>query len=364
MHNLTTSLGPIDPRLVLFFACAGLEPLAQELSRAFPHAVVAGCSTAGEIGNQGFLTDQVSALGLGAPARVAAEVILDLSDFRFDTGPALIAGLASQIGRTPKELTQHPESFLFIMLADGLSGAEEVLLASIGLAAPGVHLVGGSAGDNFRFQETLVASGGRCHTGAAVLVLLEPGVPFEAFAGHHYQRTERTVVVTSADPENRLVHRIDGRPALAVAADLLGVETSTLEADPSLAFATAPLVFGFRGKSSSIYNRSVMSVQGTSLLMGGAVESGTVLTVMRQGDMVEHARRGLDSILSRLPNASGQLLFDCGGRLLDARAAGRLEELGRAYNRIPTVGFTTYGEFFGSVLVNHTLTGVVFGVPE
>lgn len=362
--TVTSALAPIDPKLVLFFSCDGLRPLATELSKRFPGAVVAGCSTAGEISAEGFVMDQVSALGLGAPAKIAGEEILDLANFPFEEGPTLIAKLAQQLGRTAADLAASPEKFLFIMLADGLSGAEEVLLASIGLAAPNVPLVGGSAGDNFKFQETLVAAGNTCHSGAAMLLLIEPGVPFHAFAGHNYRATDRTVVVTSADPETRMIHRLDGQPATTVAAELLGISLDQLQADPGLAFAKAPLVFGFHGGPKAMYNRSVMSVSGSSLLMGGAIEAGTVLTVMAQGDIVEHTKRVLERVLERFERPAGQLLFDCGGRLLGARASGQLQELAQVYNQVPTVGFTTYGEFYGPLLVNHTLTGVLFGEPQ
>lgn len=362
--ELAEAFGALEPELLLFFTCSSLPALAAELTRRFPAAIVVGCSTAGEINSHGLVSDEVSALGLGAPARVASSGLLSLRDFRFEEGPGLVERLAIGIGRSPLDLTATPERFLFVMLADGLSGAEEVMLASIGLAAPGVKLIGGSAGDEFRFQETLIAAGGTCQSGAATLLLIEPGVPFNAFASHNYTPTERTIVVTSADPEGRLIHRIDGRPASAIAAELLGVTQEELESDPSLAFAGAPLVFGFHGGEGLMYNRSVMSVQGSSLLMGGAIEAGTVLSVMSQGDIVDHARRSLTDIIAKVPRPQGQLLFDCGGRLLGASATGQLKELGRVYNQIPTAGFTTYGEFFGPLLVNHTLTGVVFGELE
>jgi hypothetical protein len=82
---------------------------------------------------------------------------------------------------------------------------------------------------------------------------------------------------------------------------------------------------------------------------------------MRGGDLVESTREALQLQISCVPKALGMMLFNCGGRLLEAQGKGVAMELGRALTPIPAAGFTTYGEQFGSMQVNHTLTGVVFG---
>ena len=81
--------------------------------------------------------------------------------------------------------------------------------------------------------------------------------------------------------------------------------------------------------------------------------------------MVEETARGVRDALAVIPGEpAALLLFSCGGRLLQARAQGVTEPFCRAMCQIPTAGFTTYGEQYGPMQVNHTLTGAVIGWPD
>ncbi len=48
----------------------------------------------------------------------------------------------------------------------------------------------------------------------------------------------------------------------------------------------------------------------------------------------------------------------------EANTLNVVDELAQAMSPIPAAGFTTYGEQFGPLQVNHTLTGLIFGVPH
>jgi hypothetical protein len=80
---------------------------------------------------------------------------------------------------------------------------------------------------------------------------------------------------------------------------------------------------------------------------------------------VESTRRGVAQALAALPGQPAvMLLFNCGGRLLEAELLGQVEALHEAMCPVPSVGFTTYGEQFGPMLLNLTLTGLVLGWPR
>ena len=70
----------------------------------------------------------------------------------------------------------------------------------------------------------------------------------------------------------------------------------------------------------------------------------------------------LDCFLHRQTcTAAGLLLFNCAGRLLEARARGRTRQLWEALAQAPAAGFSTYGEQWGPLQVSLTLTGLAFG---
>jgi hypothetical protein len=353
-EQLHAELGA-DHRVVLYFASTRYEPreLAIELASRFPDALVAGCSTMGELGPKGLTTDSVSAVGLAAPCRAVAQVIEDTRGFQFADGVALCAAMAADLDTSQLD----PEKHVLVTLTDGLSGAEELVVAALGLAAPQVGLVGGSAADDLHLEQTWVALDGRVFPSASLVLVLEPQQPFTAFAVHHFDATERRVVVTRADPDRRVVHALDGLPAAEVMAELLDVTRAALlerpllpsERDVSFAYAIGERMF----------MRSVIAVEGDSLVMRGAVEEGVVLRVMRGGDLVERTRSGFGEALHA--TAAGALVFNCGGRLLEARARGVEAALYDAMSAVPVAGFSTYGEQFGPLLVNHTLTGLAIG---
>ena len=124
-----------------------------------------------------------------------------------------------------------------------------------------------------------------------------------------------------------------------------------------------PPVFGFRA-AGRLHLRSVMNVEEGALLLGGAVEAGTILHQMQPGDLIEVTARGVAAALDEVPGAEGMLLFNCGGRMWEATTHDRVAALAEAMQLHRASGFTTYGEQFGPLQVNHSLTGLVLGAQH
>ncbi len=362
--TLERRLGPCAPAIVLYFAHPkhDFSILAKCAEQRFPGAITAGCTTMGEIGPEGMSDGAVVAMALGSPCRSAAVMVPDLCNFRFEDGRRLAEALASQLDLQPTGVV--PSRHVLLTLTDGLSGMEEILVASLGAHLPLVPLVGGSAGDGTRFERTYVSLGGEVRSGAAVVVLLEPGVPFHAFQLHHYRPTSGRVVVTRAEPKRRIVSSLNGRPAAKVLAELFGVDEDKLRSGGIEELVRPRVQLGFN-VGGSYYMRSVMTLQGDDALLGGAVEEGSILTVMRAGDIVQATRDGVEAARAALGSpAAAMLAFSCGGRLLEAHLEDVLPELQEVTSQLPCAGFTTYGEQFGPMQVNHTLTALMLGWPD
>jgi hypothetical protein len=356
--ELRDALGPA-PGLVLYFASSQLDlpQLARAMAASFPSSTVVGCTTCGEIGPDGCTTGRVSALALAEPARARAHAFARMAELKYEQARSEVAELVAGAGEPAR--TQS-DTLAFVSLTDGLSGSEELLLTAIAEVAPGIPLVGGSAGDDFQFRGTAVALGEQVYPGGGVLVLIEPAMPFAVFHLHHYERSGSAMVVTAADPARRRVSRIDGYPAVPLLAKLMGLDEAGLRANPSATIMANPVVFGFVA-GPSLFMRSVMTIVDDDLLLAGSLEEGTIIYRMVPGDLVEATRRGLDAALGRVAAPSGLLLFNCGGRMWEASARACVPALARAMLPIAGAGFTTYGEQYHVVHLNHTLTGVVFG---
>jgi hypothetical protein len=170
--ELTAPCGASDPAVVLSFASTRYDPaaLARELKNAFPKACVAGCSTAGEIASGRMLTGSVAAMFLDRDVveQAACAVVPNL---RAGTGVRdAFDELESQLGAPLASLDL--EKYAGLVLMDGLSGAEERLMEEIGDLSD-LLFVGGSAGDDVKFERTHVLAGGAAHADAAVLLLLK-----------------------------------------------------------------------------------------------------------------------------------------------------------------------------------------------
>ena len=349
----------LEESIVLYFCGAdfALDQLSDALCERMPHTIFAGATTCGEIAEGKFFNQSTVALALANPARGAARLVSDLGAFRFDDGPTLLQSLAADLGLDLHHLQRNQHRYLLLTLTDGLTAMEEVLMASMLTSVPEMRLVGGGAGDGFRFKVTRVSVGNKVARHAAAVILLEPNVPFHTFHLHHFHPTGQSFVVTEADPNRRFIHRIDGFPATQFLADLLGRKLDDL-----LANSNSAAVFGVRS-GDQMYLRTLMSAFPDKLLMGGGIEEGTIIHLMQPDHLVNRTRIGLEQELEQVVNPSVMLQFSCGGRYIDAQSSGCLEELGRTLCPIPTIGFSTYGEQIGSMQVNHTLTGLILGTP-
>ena len=70
-----------------------------------------------------------------------------------------------------------PNKYVGIILIDGLCCKEELIMDKMG-DLTNVTFIGGSAGDDLKFENTYVYANGKSYTHAAVLAILEPATEF------------------------------------------------------------------------------------------------------------------------------------------------------------------------------------------
>ena len=80
------------------------------------------------------------------------------------------------------------------------------------------------------------------------------------------------------------------------------------------------------------------------------------------GDMIEATQRVLSSLSQEMGESAGGLLaFHCMGRFMEARDRGELGALFETMGHVSLAGLNTFGEQYGALHVNHSMTGVMFG---
>lgn len=331
------------------------EKVATALSAAFPDTSIAGCSTSGEITPVGMI--QGSILIIAFPKlgfRVHTGLIEDIKNFGVERAAQVVRQLKSQIVDNSHRAL-HERVFAMV-LVDGLSNAEEPLIAAIHWAMNEIQLVGGSAGDGLSFANTSIIYNGRLVKSSAVLVLVESEVPFRIFKTQNFEPTATKLVVTAADTENRIVYELNAEPAALEYANAIGLMPEDLG---PFSFSSYPLVIKIGG---DYYCRSIRNMNpDRSLSFFCAIDEGLVFTVASPTDIVDSTESALKSVENSMGGIDFVLGFDCVLRRLAAETRQLNHKLEKIYKNHNVVGFHTYGEQYNAMHLNQTLTGIAFG---
>ena len=349
-----------DMALVIFFCSShyDLDTLTDEMNRLFSGVKVLGCTTAGEIGPAAYCDLSLSGASFPSDHFTAVTGLFDrLQQFDLARGQAFANTLLQQIeAQAPDSETK--DCFAFLMI-DGLSVREEPVVRTFQNVLGKIPLVGGSAGDDLKFNRTWVFHDGAFHTDSAVLMLLSTTLPFKTFKTQHFVSDNERLVVTEADPALRIVKEINGLPAAEEYARVVG---STVADLGSLNFANTPVVVVIDGTD---YVRSIQKANADgSLTFFCAIDEGLVLRVAHGHDLLGSLNKTFETLAAEIGTPQAVLACDCILRNLEIAQDGLKESVGEIFRRNNAVGFSTYGEQYGGVHVNQTLTGIAFGAPK
>lgn len=345
--ELKAQLAPLEPKLVVFFAssCFAPEAVAAAMAQAFPGAETFGCSTAGEIVTGGMLTNSVVAMAFDRHSvlRAKVEVVEDLSvpsRKAFDS-------FESFYGTTMAEM--DPCKYLGLVLIDGMSGKEELVIDRMG-DLTNINFVGGSAGDDLKFAATYVYANGKSYSNAAALAIVEPATPFTFIKTQSFRQLPTQLVVTKANEFSREVIEFNGKPAAQAYAEALGV---SVEEAPKH-FMHNPIGLVIEGEP---YVRSPQQIKGNSMFFYCSVMEGMELYLLESTDIIADTAGAIAAARQTLGGLSAIINFNCILRTLELGEKGASAAYGGLFNGVETVGFSTYGEqFIGHI--NQTATMV------
>jgi len=352
--ELANQIRQDDAAGYLVFCSDAYDPdaLAAALNDSFQGPVV-GCTTAGEIGSH-YTTDGIVGIGFSrSDFRLHPVLIPDLTDFQLPMARQLNQELLSRLEFTIKLDGQMQFG---LVLMDGLSIMEESIIAMVGTSLERVPVIGGSAGDNLHFRETRVFADGRFHTGAGIVTLFETRLPYHTFQLQHFEPSEQDLVITEADPSIRRVKEIDGGPAAEEYAGLLGLQAKDLTPRE---FSRHPLMLQI---GEDWYVRSIQKANSDgSLDFFCAIEEGLPLTIARGVGLVTTLEARIDRLISEMGKIPCTLGCDCILRRLEMMEKGKTAAVEEQLARINFTGFSTFGEQYGPIHVNQTLTAVALG---
>ena len=349
VKDIQAQLGDFETKLLVFFASSAFVPdeIASRMGDAFPGAETFGCSTAGEIVTGRMLTNSVVAMAFNQQAVKSVKVVavddLDIKNFK---------SFSSFERHFNKPMTKmDPAQYLGIILIDGMSGKEEQIMDRIG-DLTNVNFIGGSAGDDLKFDTTYVYANGKSYTNAAVLAILEPADKFSFVKTQSFRPLAKKLLVTKANEANREILEFNHKPAAIAYAEALGVSV----ADAPNHFMHNPLGVVYEGEP---FVRSPQQIRDNSIFFYCGVKEGIELTLLESTDIIASTKKALDAARAELGGISGIINFNCILRTLELRQKGITTEYGELFTDTPTIGFSTYGEqYIGHM--NQTATMLVF----
>lgn len=357
-------------QLVLLFG--GREVLAgrawvPDVARAYPGALVFGCSTAGEICGTRVTDDTVCATAVRFEATT-----LQLRHTQVSHGD----DASERAGAAIAQALPHAGLRHVLVLSDGQRvNGSELVRGMLRHVPPGVRITGGLAGDGARFEQTLVIADGEPREGVvAALGLYGEAlrIGFGSLGGWDPFGPRRMITRSHAN----VLHELDGRPALELYKTYLGEHAAGLPATGLL----FPLSVGRPGEPRTVV-RTILAVDEAdqSLTFAGDVPEGSLAQLMKANferlidgaaDAAKAASTsGLDPVAGSGPAPELAVLISCVGRklVLKQRTEEEVESVREVLGPSTALtGFYSYGEICPTApeadceLHNQTMTITTF----
>jgi hypothetical protein len=340
MPEPTESLQESAQLVLLFGATSILEEqsIVQEVKQMYPHALLMGCSTAGEICGVSVTDDSLVATAVHFERTLVKGGCIRLGKIKdsFEAGEALARLL-------------DPEGLVHVfVLSDGLAvNGSDLVRGLMNHLPDSVTITGGLAGDGARFKKTLVLWEGAPEENTVAILGFygsDLKVGYGSLGGWDPFGPERLVTRSHGN----VLYELDGHSALELYKKYLGEHANGLPATGLL----FPLSIRTKAGESGVV-RTILSVdeKEQSLTFAGDIPEGSYARLMKANfdrlidGAIEAARISNQAIAPA--SAKLALCISCVGRKLVLRQ--RIEEEVEGVQLVlggqaTITGFYSYGE--------------------
>ncbi len=335
------------PTFALLFASSTydqhivLQTARAELGETVP---ILGGSTAGEIGPSGpSVSPSVVCLLAAGDDITARHYSIESAHESPEVKARELAAQLVAEGVTPD---------LVCMVADGLAVNPSALLRGIHAAMKSVPVVGGSAGDDGRYKETYQYGHDAVMSKSATFLALSGNFRFAVGVRHGWNPISGPKTVTKA--AGTVIHEIDGKPAIQLYEEFVGVDEAEALKEKTLATLALSYPLGVHdNESGEMLLRAPFYVDNAgSITCGGEVLEGSQVQLMMGSKeaAIEAARDSAKKALADLgAKPAAAIIFNCHVRdtLFASRdeAKKEIDAIQEVIGQeVPLIGFYTYAE--------------------
>lgn len=351
---------PDSYQAVIFMAAIRYDfpELSREIKERFPNSEVIGTSTAGEVTPDGFANDSVVLTTMRDSSTTVRAVLVEHGSRYPVASRRAIEDSLRNCGIRINDPNSGKDAFALAFI-NGVFNAEETILSNFYsiIGNDNFPLAGGTAGFTGSEPRTFVSCNGKSTQDGAAFLFVKTRCVFDIRQEDIFNPTGKSVIVSESDVVNRVISKLDGKPAKSVYAEKLGVSESQAE---DMTFENP---FG-RFLNGDIHVAALAGfTPDKKISLFARVVPNSTLEIMHIGDPLEKCEETCREIRGVVRNPKFAVMMTCITRTL---AFGRMkisDSIIRKYREtFPTfAGFSAYGEQLGRIHCNQTLVCVVIG---
>jgi hypothetical protein len=348
LEQCRQNLGEIVPKAGILLNAIDFDHAAilKEIDRVFPGLDLIGCTTDGEMSSVlGFQQDSLI-LMLFCSDDVGIEVGIG---HEASKDPIAAAHQAVQQANpnqdVPKLCILLPASYI----TDGTTTNGELILQGLKQAlGEKVPIIGGTAGDQYRFKNTSQFFHTEVLNDTLPILVFYGDILFSYGTGCGWEPLGAASVITKS--EGTTLYEIDGKPALDFYEHYLGDRPPTAE-NPLAVYErnsdSADLPLRYYMRVPNLCDRA----NGSVTFLGNVPEQSTIkMTDINRDEVIAASKTSFQTALDNYPGTEPEavLIFSCCCRrwLLGTRANQEYQLVrSTVAPNIPIAGFYTYGEF-------------------
>lgn len=345
-----------NPSFVFYFSpLSKLKQVTEKINKIFPNTECVGTSSYYIYCKTGLKRGSISCFGFKDVLECSSGIILEIDRYP--------SKYAYRVEDAIRKLSST-ENTVCLEVSTAFSMSEEIMLAALNSVCEkyNIPIAGGNAGispEEFKqgVRQTFVGYNGKLYENACVFALLR-GISssIKIYDEHFYKPTGKEFLVTAIDIKNKTVLEINNQPAVIGLAKVLNCKVEEIPEKMNY-YQLGKYVDG--KLLISTYNRMF---EDGSLEFNAHLFNQTKVQILEPDDIKSVFERTFKKIKSENPRPHIGFFIHCQGRAMFLDERNMLDDYAKEIAGLFPYfsGFTSLGEQYKNLHLNHSMVLVVF----